>query len=713
MKQSSRRDFLKLTAISGTGLMLGLHLPLSQASNGKEFEANAFITVNPDNSIIFTIKHFDMGQGTHTGLATLLAEEMDADWQQVRTVAAPADASRYGSSLMGGAQLTGGSTAIRASYQPMREAGAAARAMLVAAAATKWGLRTSSLNVSNSVVSHAASGRSATFGELANLAARQSLPDSTTLTLKTADQFVYIGKQLDRKDLGKHDGTAIYTQDIFVEGMLVAVVARPSRFGAVFKSVDSAAAKAIAGVTDVLVIPSGVAVLAKDYWTAQKGRAALNIEWDDSKALKLSSEQIMQQLHTLAAKPGLVATNNGDSEQAMAKAAKVIESSLEFPYLAHAPMEAMNCVMRANGDSCEVWSASQGVTLDQTNIARVLDISPSAVTIHIQQAGGSFGRRATGASDFSVEAAAIAKQKPGTAIKLVWSREDDIKGGYYRPAFVHKLKAGLDKNGNVIAWQQRIVGQSIMRGNGFADLSQDAVDNSSVEGAANLAYQVPNLHVDAHNVELPIPVLWWRSVGHTHTAFATETFIDQLAAAAGKDPVAFRLAMLGNHPRHQGVLKLAAEKAGWGKKLPQGVYRGVAVHESFKSFVAQVAEVAVNKDGSYKVLRVVCAVDCGVTVNPDIIKSQIEGGIGFAMSPLLMSAITFTDGKVNESNFHDYQVLRMPDMPIVEVHIVNSMDAPSGIGEPGVPPLAPAVANALFAATGNMPSGLPIKSARS
>jgi isoquinoline 1-oxidoreductase beta subunit len=312
-----------------------------------------------------------------------------------------------------------------------------------------------------------------------------------------------------------------------------------------------------------------------------------------------------------------------------------------------------------------------------------------------------------------VEAAAIAKQKPGTAIKLVWSREDDIKGGHYRPAFVHKLKAGLDKDGNLIAWQQRIVGQSIFRSNGMADLSKDAVDHSSVEGASNLAYQVPNLLVDAHNVELPIPVLWWRSVGHTHTGFATEAFMDQVAAAAGKDPVAFRLGMMQDYPRHQGVLKLAAEKAGWGKKLPNGVYRGVAVHESFKTWVAQVAEVAVNKDGSYKVLRVVCAVDCGVAVNPDIIKAQVEGGISFAMSPLLMSAITFTDGKVNESNFHDYQVMRMPDMPTVEVYIVDSTEAPSGIGEPGVPPLAPAVANALFAATGKMPSGLPIKSALS
>jgi isoquinoline 1-oxidoreductase beta subunit len=492
-------------------------------------------------------------------------------------------------------------------------------------------------------------------------------------------------------------------------------VAHAPRFGGQVKSFDASKAKAVKGVVDVVQIPGGVAVLARDTWSAKKGRDALTVEWDDSAAFKLGSDQIMARYRELAQSSGTVAARSGDADKALSTAARTLEASYDFPYLAHAAMEPMNCVVRLGKDGCEVWNGDQMQTVDQSVLAKLFGLAPEQVRINTLYAGGSFGRRAGKDSDYILEAAHIVKAIGGRApVKLVWLREDDMRGGYYRPMFHHRLRAGLDEQGRIAGWRHRLVGQSILAGSPFAAMVKDGIDRVSVEGAANLPYAIPNMLVELHTpADIGVPVLWWRSVGSTHTAFSTECFIDELAQAAKQDPVTWRLSMLDKHPRHAAVLKLAADKAGWNEPLPGGKTgerrgRGVAVHESFGSYVAQVAEVTVKDDGSYRVERVVCAVDCGIAINPDIVRAQVEGAIGFALSAVLNGAITLTEGKVDQSNFHDYQPVRITDMPQIEVHIVPSAANPTGIGEPGVPPLAPAVANALAAATGKRMRKLPI-----
>lgn len=717
----SRRDFLKLVAISGAGLTLGMRISSVAAEvsgPGKTvatnmqtgFQPNAFVRVNPDNTVDVTIKHLEMGQGTYTGICTLVAEELDADWSQINPQAAPANAALYNNLLWGQAQGTGGSTAIANSYEQMRNAGAAAKFMLVAAAATVWNAPANEISVSKGVISHTKSGHSATFGELANLAAKEALPDPAELELKSPEDFVLIGKQVSRKDTGKTDGTAIYTQDIQLDGMLTAVVAHPPRFGAKLKSFDTKKAKNLKGVVDVVPLSTGVAVLAQDFWTAKKARDELEIVWDNSSAVSVNSRDLMDEYRELAKKPGLPAAKKGDSDAAFKQAAKVIEASYEFPFLAHAAMEPMNCVAKVSDEGCEIWNGAQLHTGDQFAVATLLGIKPEAVKINTLYAGGSFGRRANPLSDYVLEAVEIAKAKKGTAVKMVWTREDDTRAGYFRPMYFHHLKAGLDDNNKLIAWQHRVVGQSILKGTAFESMMvKDGVDVTSVEGASNLPYNIPNLTVDLHTTDPGIPVQWWRAVGSTHTAYSTEVFLDEIAAAAKVDPVEFRMQLLTDHPRHLGVLKLAAKKAGWGNALPKGKARGVAVHESFNSFVAEVAEVSLQEDGSFNVDKVVCAVDCGVAINPDVIKAQMEGGIGFGLAPALVSAIDIENGAVKQSNFHDYQVLRINQMPEVEVHIVPSAEPPTGVGEPGTPPIAPAVANALAVTTGKRYYSLPIK----
>jgi isoquinoline 1-oxidoreductase beta subunit len=539
------------------------------------------------------------------------------------------------------------------------------------------------------------------------------------VTLKDPQDFRLIGKQAKRKDSpDKTNGKAQFTQDVQLPGMLVAVVAHPPRFGATVKSFDATRAKAVRGVVDVVQIPQGVAVLAKDTWSAKKGRDALAVSWDESAAFKLGSNEILAHYKELAKKPGLIAKQVGDANGAFAQAAKVVRASYDFPYLAHAAMEPMNCVIKLGADGCEAWNGEQLHTGDQYALAGVFGLKPEQVNIHTLYAGGSFGRRACKDSDYVVEAAQIVKASGGKVpVKLVWLREDDMRAGYFRPLFHHALEAALDGSGNITAWRHRLVGQSIVAGSPFEKmLVKDGIDGVSVEGAANLPYAIPNLTVDLHTpTDIKVPVLWWRSVGSSHTAYSTETFIDELAVAAGKDPVALRLDLLSGHPRHVGVLKLAADKAGWTAPLKPGKPgerrgRGVAVHESFNSFVAQVAEVTVQKDGSIKVDRVVCAVDCGIAINPDNIRSQVEGAVGFALSAALHGEITLTEGRVEQGNFDSYPPLRIGEMPKVEVHIVVSTNPPSGIGEPGVPPVAPAVANAIAAATGKRSYRLPFKS---
>ncbi len=721
----SRRRFLQGSA----GLTLGFCLPsvlaAAAAGPGKagaglaaplHFAPNAFLRIGADNTVTVISKHLEMGQGTYTGLATILAEELDADWKTVRVEGAPADATRYNNLFWGAAQGTGGSTAMANSWEQLRKAGAAGRTMLVSAAARKWRVPAAEIEVREGLVSHAASGRKASFGQLARDAAAEAVP--AEVKLKDPRDFRLIGKQAPRKDSAdKTNGKAMFTQDVQLPGMVVAVVAHPPRFGAKVKSFDASGAKAVKGVLRVVQIPQGVAVLAKDTWSAKRGRDALSVTWDESKAFKLGSEEILAGYHELAKTPGQVARQEGDPDQAFARAAKVLRAAYDFPYLAHAAMEPMNCVVRLNRDGCEVWNGEQLHTGDQHALAALFGLKPEQVRIHMLYAGGSFGRRACKDSDYVLEAAQIVKAIGGrAAVKLVWLREDDMRAGYYRPLFHHALEAALDANGRLVGWRHRLVGQSILIGSPFEQmLVKDGLDQVSVEGAANLPYAIPNLRVDLHTPrDIGVPVLWWRSVGSSHTAYSTEVFLDEVAAAMGKDPVALRLELLAAHPRHAGVLKLAAEKAGWGTPLKVGPAgerrgRGVAVHESFNSYVAQVAEVTVAQDGAIKVDRIVCAVDCGIAINPDNVRSQVEGAVGFALSAALHGEITLKEGRVEQGNFDAYPLLRIDEMPAVEVHIVPSTAPPTGIGEPGVPPVAPAVANAIAAATGRRLTRLPFR----
>ncbi|MCC6197645.1 MAG: xanthine dehydrogenase family protein molybdopterin-binding subunit, partial [Burkholderiales bacterium] len=535
-----------------------------------------------------------------------------------------------------------------------------------------------------------------------------------------AKDFVFIGKHVPRTDSrAKSNGTARFTQDVKLPDMLTAVVAHAPRFGQKVAKVDSSAVSGIPGVRYVVEIPTGVAVIATTFWAAKKGRDALKVEWDDATGYKGSSDALVAEYRQLATTAGKPARKDGDADKALAAAAKKVEAVYEFPYLAHAALEPMNCVVKLSPEGCEVWNGEQFQTGDQMAIAKATGLAPAQIKLNMLFAGGSFGRRASSLSDYVLEAVEIAVQlvksgKPGIPVKLVWTREDDMKAGFYRPLYVHALKAGLDANGNVTGWEHRIVGQSILAGTAFESMMiKDGIDLTSVEGASTLPYAIPHLAVELHSPKAGVPVLWWRSVGSTHTAYSTETMIDELAAAAGKDPVAFRQALLSKHPRHLATLNLAAEKAGWDKPLPAGAAgskrgRGIAVHESFNTVVAQVVEVTVDKDGKLKVDRVVCAVDCGVAVNPDIVRAQMEGGIGFGLAAALHSRITLKDGVVEQSNFHDYPLLRINEMPAVEVHIVPSTAKPTGVGEPGVPVIAPAVANAIAQATGKRLRVLPL-----
>jgi isoquinoline 1-oxidoreductase beta subunit len=706
LSRASRRGFLKSAAATAAGLTIGFHWagPLSRAlaDTPKDFVPNAFLRIAPDNSVTVIAKHLEMGQGSYTGLATVVADELDADWGQIRVESAPADASKYANLRFGTIQGTGGSSAMANSWMQLRKAGATARAMLVAAAAAEWNVGPASLVVERGVVSHAPSNRTATFGELAAKASGQPVP--ADVPLKDPRDFKLIGQKLPRVDIpGKTNGTAQFTIDVTFPGMLVALLQRPPWFGGTVKSFDGNATKRVPGVVEVVQVPRGVAVVANGFWAAKQGRDALKVEWDDSKAEKRGTAVILAEYRKLAEQPGLSARNDGDVAAAFKGAAKTLTASYEFPYLAHAPMEPLDAVVKLDANACEIWAGDQFQTVDQANAAATAGLKPEQVKIHTLLAGGSFGRRANMASDYIVEAVSIAKALGATGIpvKLQWTREDDIQGGRYRPIYVHRLEAALDNDGGLVGWRHRIVGQSIMTGTAFAAVRvKNGIDRTSVEGAANLPYAVPNMAVELNTTETGVPVLWWRVVGSSHTAYATEAFIDEIAHAAGKDRFAFRQAMLEHHPRHKAVLELAAKAAGWGNPLPKGKGRGIAVAEAFGTYVAQVAEVTVAPNGDVKVDRVVCAVDCGTPINPDVIAAQMEGGIGFGLGAALYGAITLKDGKVEQTNFDGYQVLRIDEMPKVEVHIVPSPEAPTGVGEPGVAPIGPAVANAVFAATG-------------
>ncbi len=705
---SSRRDFLKGSAALGAGLVIGLNSSGSlTASAIKDFTPNPFVKILSDNSVVVVVKHFEMGQGATTGLATLIAEELDADWEQIKTEWAPANTKLY-ANLLFGAQGTGGSTAIANSFEQYRKAGATAKKLLVEAAAKTWSVKADEITVSNGIIKHS-SGKSAKLGDMAEAASQLKLEGE--VKLKDSENFKFIGKSdLHRKDhKDKTDGTAQFALDFKLPDMVYAVVARSPRFGGTLKSFDATDTLKVKGVLDVKQIPRGVVVYAKNSWAAIKGRDALKTDWDFSKAEGRSTKEIIDEHKAKMKEQGLVARDDGDVEKALKDSAKTISAEFVFPFLAHAPMEALNCTIKYDGKSAEIWDGCQFPTLAQPTAAQVLGLKPEQVKINTLYAGGSFGRRANPTSDYVAEAAMAVKAIEGKwPVKLFWTREDDIKGGYYRPLFVEKVEAGLDKDNKPVAWNQRLAGKPIIIGTIFEQaLVKDGIDNTSVEGASTLPYMIPNLKVDVHNTQSPVSVLWWRSVGHTHTAYSTEVAIDMLAEAAQQDVVSFRMDLLKKHPRHAGVLKLAAEKAGWGQKLPKGKGRGVAVHESFNSFVAQIVDVTKTDDGEIKIDRVVCAVDCGIVVNPDIVKAQMEGGIGYGLGAVMRNQITLEDGEVEQSNFPDYEPLRMSDMPKIEVYIVPSKEKPTGVGEPGVPPIGPALANAIYTVTGKRILTLP------
>ena len=696
--------------MQGGGLILGFSLlPMGRMALAADATpvVDAFLKIEPSGKIIIQVNRLEFGQGVLTSLPMLIAEELDCDFARVHPVLAKA-APVYRDPVWG-MQITGGSSAIKNSWQQYREVGARARQMLLAAAAVQWNVQPELCRTERGMV-FGPEGRKFSYGALARLAAQQPVPEK--VTLKNPKNFTLIGKPTLRLDSpSKVNGTAEFGIDVALPLLSVAVIARPPVFGAKVASFDATAALAIKGVIGVKQVTldrgaSGIAVLARGYWPAKQGRAALKIEWDTSGLEKVDSAAQLAQFQKLAKTPGAVAKKADTSR--MAKAAKKISAEYRFPYLAHAPMEPLNCVIDLRADACTVWVGSQMQTVDQAAIAKTAGLRPEQVTLHTRLAGGGFGRRAVPSSDYLVEAVHIAKAFPGGPIKLIWSREDDLAGGYYRPSHLHRAEIGLDAKGTILGWEHTIVGQSIASGTPFEGaMVKNGVDGLMTEGMGE-PYQVP-LQLSAHIAKANVPVLWWRSVGSTHTAFVMETLIDEAAELAGVDPVAYRKQLIGSHsPRHIAALDLAVAKSGYGKtKLPAGRAFGVAVHKSFDTVVAYVVEASLEK-GVPKLHKVTAGVHCNLAVNPLSIEAQVQGAVLMALGTTLKGAeITLKDGVVQQNNFHEYTVARLPDMPVVSVHIVPSQESPTGMGEPGLPPLAPAFANALYKLSGKRQRQLP------
>jgi isoquinoline 1-oxidoreductase subunit beta len=710
--EMKRREFLKAGAALGGGLLISLYIPefVSAAraadSAAKPVALNAFVRIGTDETVTVISNHSEMGQGIYTSLPMLLNEELEADWARVRVESSPVDAV-YNHTVFG-IMMTGGSTTTNSEYDRFRKMGAMARIMLIAAAAQSWSVDPQTCRAEKSFVIHTPTGRRASYGSLAEAASKIAPPKD--IPLKDPKDFTLVGKPVHRLDTpSKTNGTAQFGLDVYIPGMLTAVVARAPVFGGKVASFNADQAKAIPGVVNVVQVPSGVAVIAKGFWPAKLGREKLQITWDEGPGAGISTVEMRANYSAMSKTPGLVARKVGDPAAALAGAAKTITAEYEVPYLAHCMMEPLNTVVDLHEDRCEIWTGSQFQTGDRAAAARVAGLKPEQVTLHTMLLGGGFGRRANVASDFVTEATEVAKAAKAP-VKVVWTREDDIRGGWYRPMWYDHFAAGLDASGNPVAWTHTIVGQSILTGTMFESFGvQKGIDSSSVEGAADILYGIPNLQVELHSPKNEVPVQWWRSVGHSHTGFSVEAFLDEVAHAGGKDPYQLRRTLLANQPRMLAVLDLAAQKANWGSVLPAGHARGIATHFSFDSYVAQVAEVSVEKDGTVRVHRVVAAVDCGRTVNPDTVKAQLEGGIVFGLTAALKTEITLEKGRVQQRNFNDYPMVRMFESPVIEVFIVPSTEHPTGVGEPGVPPVAPAVANAIFAATGKRVRRLPIK----
>jgi isoquinoline 1-oxidoreductase beta subunit len=707
----SRRRLLQAGVAAGGGLLLSLRLPYAngdaEAADADGFSPNAFIRIEGDGQVILTMPYVEMGQGTYTSIPMLIAEELEVDLTQVRLEHAPPNEKLYGNPLLGGVQGTGGSTAIRAVWRPMRQAGAIARTMLVAAAAKRWNVDPTSCHAQNSEVLHAPTGRSANYGDLATDAARMTVPE--TVALKQPKDFRLIGTPAKRLDTpSKVNGTAVFGIDVRPPGVKIATLAQSPVFGGRVKSVDDAAAKTVMGVRQIVRLDDAVAVVADHMGAAKKGLAALVIEWDDGPHATLSTDDILRELEKATLNSGPVAQNAGDVVNAMASAVTKVEATYQLPFLAHAAMEPMNCTVHVRKDGCEVWVGNQVIARAQAAAAKTTGLPLDKVVVHNHLIGGGFGRRLE--IDGVTRAVQIAMQVDGP-VKVVWTREEDIQHDMYRPYFFDRMSAGLDQKGIPIAWNHRFAGSSILA-RWLPPAFNNGLDPDTTDGAINLTYALPNMHVEYLRVEPPgIPTAFWRSVGPSHNVFVVESFMDELAAAAKQDPVAYRRALLDKTPRAKAVLDLAAEKAGWGQNLPRGVGRGVSIQFVFGTYMAQVAEVEVSKDGAVRVRRVVCAVDCGTVVNPDTVQAQVQGAIIFGITAALYGEITLKDGRVEQTNFDTYQVLRMNEVPAIEVHIVQSAEPPGGMGEPGTSAIVPAVTNAIFAATGKRLRKLPIDSA--
>jgi isoquinoline 1-oxidoreductase beta subunit len=704
----SRRALLQAGAAAGGGLMLGLKLPLAnddaKAAASDSFTPNAFIRIGGDGQIVLTMPYVEMGQGTYTSIPMLIAEELEVDLKQVRLEHAPPNEKLYGNPLIGGIQATGNSNAIRAAWQPLRQAGAAARTMLVAAAAKRWKVDPASCRAQSGEVLHAQTRRSLKYGALAADAARLPVPEN--VALKRPQDFKLIGTPAKRLDTpSKVNGTAVYGIDVRPPGVKIATLAQSPVFGGRVKNLDDTAAKAVKGVRQIVRLDDAVAVVADHMGAAKKGLAALVIEWDDGPHARLDTQAIVGELEKATLNPGAVAQTIGDADKAMAGAVTKVEATYQVPFLAHATMEPMNCTVHVRRDSCEVWVGNQVLGRAQAAAAKTAGLPLDKVVVHNHLIGGGFGRRLE--IDGVIRAVEIAKHVDGP-VKVIWTREEDIQHDMYRPSFFDRISAGLDEKGMPVAWSHRFAGSSIIA-RWAPPLFKNGLDPDTTEGAIDLVYALPNLHVEYAQVEpAGIPTAFWRSVGPSHNVFVTESFIDELAAAAKQDAVAYRLALLDKTPRAKAVLALAAEKAGWGAPLPKGIGRGVSVQFVFATYMAHVAEVEVSKDGAVRVRRVVCAVDCGTVVNPDTVRAQIQSAVIFGITAALYGEITLKDGRVEQANFDTYQMLRMNEAPAIEVHIVQSFEPPGGMGEAGTSAIVPAVTNAIFAATGQRLRKLPV-----
>jgi len=706
-RMASRRHFLKVSAAAGGGMVLSLGLPFAdgEAQPAGAASFNAFVRIAGNGEVTMVMPYVEMGQAVYTSIPMLIAEELEVDLKQVQLEHAPPNPKLYGNPVLGGEQVTGNSSAVRAAWQPMRQAGAVARTMLISAAAKRWNVEPLACRAQSGEVLHPPTGRKLKYGELAAEAAK--LPVPKDVPLKPPKDFKLIGTSAKRLDTpAKVNGTATYGIDARPPGVKIATLAQSPVFGGRVKSVDDSAAKAVKGVRQIVRLDDAVAVVADHMSAAKKGLAALKIDWDDGPHAKLTTADIVAELEQATLKPGPVAQNIGDVEKAMAGAATKVEATYQVPFLAHAAMEPMNCTAHVTKDRCEVWIGTQVLARCHAAAAKTAGLPPDKVVVHNHLLGGGFGRRLE--IDAVVRAVDIAKQVDGP-VKLVWTREEDIQHDMYRPYWLDRISAGLDDKGKPVAWNNRYAGSSVIA-RWAPPWFNNGLDPDSTEGAIDLVYGLPNLHVEYLRVEPPgIPTAFWRSVGPSHNAFVTESFIDELAAAAKQDPVAYRRALIDKSPRARAVLDLAAEKSGWGQKLPEGIGRGVSLQHAFASYMAHVAEVEVAKNGAVRVRRVTCAVDCGSVVNPDTVRAQLQSAVIFGITAALYGEITLKDGKVEQTNFDSYQVLRIDEAPAaIDVHLVQNTEAPGGIGEPGTSAIVPAVANAIFAATGKRLRKMPI-----